>query len=293
MPTDPRGARAPDPAEAGIVLRLHGDLAGLCRVGGPQLRVASGGSRSVKDAIESVGVPHTEVAHLAVDGDPADFGHRLEGGEEVDAFPPVGQHRRSGSVLPVDPPRRFVCDVHLGTLARRLRLLGFDTSYANDADDRTLVRIAVEDHRVLLSRDRGLLSRRAVEHGYLPRSDDPDDQLAEVVARFGLAADAAPLIRCVRCNTLLVAVTLAEVADAVPPRSRRAFDRFARCPACGQVYWPGSHIDALASTLALVGHVTRAPSDDPAASDPAASDPASSPSSAGRPGTELPPADRS
>jgi uncharacterized protein len=288
MSTDPLGARGPDPADAGIVLRLHGDLPGLSRGRGAQLRVPSSGSRSVKDVIESVGVPHTEVAHLSVDGRAAGFGHRLEGGEEVDAFPPVGQHRRTGSVLPPDPPRRFVCDVHLGTLARRLRLLGFDTSYANHADDRTLVRIAVEDHRVLLSRDRGLLSRRAVLHGYLPRSDDPDDQLAEVVARFGLAADAAPLTRCVRCNTPLVAVTLAEVADAVPPRSRRAFDRFARCPACGQVYWPGSHIDALASSLALVGHGPPAPSMDAAASDPAPGSP-----SAERPGTELPPADRS
>jgi uncharacterized protein len=289
MSTGSFGARAPGPTEVErIVLRLHGDLPGLSRGGEALLAIASSGSRSVKDVIESVGIPHTEVAHLTVDGNPAGFEHRLEGGEEVDAFPPVGEHRRTGSVLPGDPPRRFVCDVHLGTLARRLRLLGFDTSYANDADDRTLLRIAVEDHRVLLSRDRGLLSRRAVRHGYLPRSDDPDDQLAEVVARFGLAADAAPLIRCVRCNTLLVAVTLAEVADAVPPRSRRAFDRFARCPACGQVYWPGSHVDALASTLALVGHGTGAPS-----AGREASEPAPSASSAVRPGTELPPADRS
>jgi uncharacterized protein len=266
MPSDPHGARTPDAAEATtIVLRLHGDLPGIGRGGGPEITIASNGCRSVKDLIESVGVPHTEVAHLTVDGRAAGFGYRLGGGEEVDAFPAVGEHRRTGSVLPTDPPRRFVCDVHLGTLARRLRLLGFDTTYANDADDRTLVRIAVEDHRVLLSRDRGLLSRRVVRHGYLPRSDDPADQLSEVVARFRLAPIAAPLTRCVRCNALLVSVTLEEVGDVVPPRSRRAFDRFARCPACVRVYWPGSHIDALTSTLALVGHVQPAPSNGPQA----------------------------
>jgi uncharacterized protein len=246
----------PDPAAAtSTVLRLHGDLGDLGRDRAASVTVPTNGPRSVKDLVESVGVPHTEVAHLLVDGRPAGFEHQLRGGERIDAFPPVGEHRRTGSVIPADPPRRFVCDVHLGTLARRLRLLGFDTSYANDADDRTLVRIAGEEHRVLLSRDRGLLSRRVVRHGYLPRSDDPAEQLAEVVARFGLAPVAAPLTRCVRCNTLLVAVTLEEVADAVPPRSRRAFDRFARCPACRQVYWPGSHVDALASTLALVRRV--------------------------------------
>jgi uncharacterized protein len=288
MTTDPHAAETRATPEAtAIVLRLHGDLPRLARGRGSQLTIPANGDRSVKDLVESVGVPHTEVAHLVVDGRSTGFGFRLCGGEQVDAFPPVAEHGRAGSVLPGDPPRRFVCDVHLGTLARRLRLLGFDTSYANDADDRTLVRIAVEDDRVLLSRDRGLLSRRVVRYGYLPRSDDPDDQLAEVVNRFGLAADAAPLTRCVRCNALLVAVTLAEVADAVPQRSRRAFDRFARCPDCGQVYWPGSHIDALAPTLALVGHVPPAPPSDPAVPDPAHELP-----SAGRPGTELPPADR-
>jgi uncharacterized protein len=236
-----------------IALRFHGDLRDLARcTGRGPVHVPSPTPRSVKDLVESLGVPHTEVAHLTVDGEAVGFEHRLAGGEEVEAFPPALRNGQDASVLPAHPPRAFVCDVHLGTLARRLRLLGFDTAYANDASDGALVRLATDEERVLLSRDRGLLSRRVIVHGFLPRSDHPDEQLAEVVERFDLARHAEPLTRCVRCNDLLAAVPIEEVEDQVPPRSRRAFDRFARCRGCGQVFWPGSHLDALADVLAVV-----------------------------------------
>jgi uncharacterized protein len=236
------------------LLRLHGDLRTLARPGGGGvLDIASTEPRSVKDLVESVGVPHTEVAHLTVDGVPVGFAHRLVGDELVEAFPPTHAPSADPSVLPGDPPHAFACDVHLGTLARRLRLLGFDTWYANDVSDTELLRVAIGGERVLLSRDRGLLCRRELVHAYLPRSDDPAIQVREVLARFALAPLAAPLTRCVRCNGTLQPVDLDEVADEVPPRSRRAFDRFARCRGCGQIFWPGSHLDALDDVLALAG----------------------------------------
>jgi uncharacterized protein with PIN domain/sulfur carrier protein ThiS len=207
--------------------------------------------RSVKDLIESLGVPHTEVAHVTVDGRPVEFDERIVGGEHVDVHPPGTAPPGGGSVTPPPAPDRFVCDVHLGTLARRLRLLGFDTWYRNDAGDADLARVAVDEQRTLLTRDRGLLQRRAIVHGYLPRSDDPDQQLVEVIERFDLVGHAATLTRCVPCNGLLDEVPLAEVADQVPPRSRAAFDRFARCRRCGQIFWPGSHLDALTGVLTL------------------------------------------
>jgi uncharacterized protein len=239
-------------------LRFHGDLAALART--PREAATSVTAvvapRSVKDLIESLGVPHTEVAHVTVDGVPVGFGHRIVGGEHVGVYPPAALPEAvpagAASVLPPDPPQAFACDVHLGTLARRLRLLGFDTWYVNDATDATLVEVATKGTgRVLLTRDRGLLSRRVVVHGLLPRSDDPDRQLLEVVRRFDLVRVAAPLSRCVRCNDLLAPVTIEQVRDEVPPRSRRAFDRFARCRGCHQVYWPGSHLDALGDVLAI------------------------------------------
>jgi uncharacterized protein len=236
-----------------IRVRSYGELVDL--VGEPEASVPFGTPRSVKDLIESIGIPHPEVALIVVDGTAVGFEHRLEGGERVAVYPPF----QALDLDPVptvwpEPPagRSFVLDVHLGTLTRRLRLLGFDCWYRVDADDADLADVAVAEDRILLSRDRSLLMRRVIRHGYLPRSDDPDDQLAEVVRRYGLAERLAPLTRCVRCNALLVRAGLDEVRERVPPRTRVAFRRYARCPGCEQVYWAGAHRPALEAILERV-----------------------------------------
>ena len=235
-----------------IRLRAYGQLVDL--LDAAETDVPFGGPRSVKDLVESVGVPHPEVGLLLVDGTPVGFDHLLTGGERVTAYPPVHDLvAAEDSVWPEPPePRRFVLDVHLGTLARRLRLLGFDAWYRTDADDALLAEIAVEQERILLTRDRGLLMRRVITHGYCPRSDDPDEQALEVTRRYGLAERRAPLTRCVRCNGRLAEVPADSVRDEVGPRTRVAFDRFARCRSCAQVYWPGSHVDAVEGFLARV-----------------------------------------
>ncbi len=229
-----------------IRVRAEADLAGL--LGADEVEVEPTGRRSVKDLVEAVGIPHPEVGLLVVDGTPVGFDHQINDGEHVQVYPP--HHDRvdgsSASVWQEPPePRRFVLDVHLGTLARRLRLLGFDSWYRTDTDDATLATIAVDDQRILLTRDRKLLMRREIVHGYAPRSDDPDTQAVEVVARYRLAERRAPLTRCARCNGELAPASKAEVVDQLPPRTRREFDTFARCRRCGQVYWPGSHLDAI------------------------------------------------
>jgi uncharacterized protein with PIN domain len=144
-------------------------------------------------------------------------------------------------------PARFVCDVHLGALARRLRLLGFDTWYRSDTDDAELAGVSAADDRILLSRDRGLLMRGNVTHGYCPRSDKPDDQAREVVSRFRLGGEVRAFTRCVNCNGRLRSAAKAEVQGALAPRTRAEHDRFVRCADCGQVYWPGSHVDRMAA----------------------------------------------
>lgn len=226
-------------------MRVHGDLAEVA--GRSHGAVVCRTPRSAKDAVEAAGVPHPEIGRLLVDGVTVGFAHRLTGGERVDVHPPVRPGEPGADPLwPVPPePRRFVLDVHLGTLARRLRLLGFDAWWRADADDARLAELAVAETRVLLTRDRGLLKRAAIVHGYCPRSDDPDEQALEVTRRYGLAARSAPLTRCVKCNGRLYGVARADVCDEVPPRSREAFTSFARCAACRQVYWPGSHLAAV------------------------------------------------
>ena len=233
---------------------LHGSLADLAR--GPAHRVAGGERRSVKDLIESLGVPHTEVAAVTVDAAPVDLSDPVSGGEAVEVLPPdVPGARRVGRWLLPEPPdpRRFVLDVHLGTLARRLRLLGFDCWYRTAAEDQFLAAVAVEQARILLTRDRQLLMRREISHGYCPRSDDPDRQLTEVAERYGLATRAHPLTRCGACNAVLEPVTADQVAAQVPPRTLRATHRYARCTGCGQVYWPGSHMPAIHRILRAGG----------------------------------------
>lgn len=210
--------------------------------------VEVGAGRSVKDAIESLGVPHTEVELVLADGEAVGFERRLVGGSRVSVFPhfsTLAPDSRDvvGPALPDDV--RFVADGHVAALARYLRLLGFDTLCDQAWDDLELATIAARDARVLLTRDRGLLKRRVVEHGLFVWSDDPDDQLVDTVRRLGLAERIRPFTRCMSCNGSLDDVDKAEVAASLEPGTREHVDRFRRCRDCGQVYWRGTHHDRL------------------------------------------------
>lgn len=222
-----------------------------------ELSVPVGARRSVKDLLESLGVPHPEIDLVVVNGEVVGF-DRLVGAEDrVAAYPPWHGVDLPSPLRPAAPDVRFVLDVHLGTLARRLGVLGLDVDYATDRDDVALVRIATEEDRILLTRDRRLLMRREVVHGYCPRSDDPDEQLLEVVARFVDEDDLAPFSRCPSCNAQLSPVPKADVLDHLGPHTRATHDAFQQCPGCGRVFWPGSHVEALAPVVAAARAVAR------------------------------------
>ncbi|MGA3029167.1 MAG: Mut7-C RNAse domain-containing protein [Candidatus Limnocylindrales bacterium] len=219
------------------------------------------GGPAIKDAIESIGVPHPEVDSILTNGRPVGFRYRLRPGDRVEVFGLEDRALpdRSGSrgLIPIAPhTRRFVLDGHLGRLARYLRMLGFDALYGNRAGDDELAEASARDERILLTRDRGLLKRSAVRLGYLVRNDDPRRQLDEVVARYGLADLAAPFSRCVRCNGALEHVDRAAVAErlAGEPRTLRYFDTFGRCLDCGAIYWQGSHFDRMSRLVHQVVH---------------------------------------
>lgn len=200
--------------------------------------------QTVKDVIEAAGVPHTEVDLVLVNGEPVAFSHRPAVGDRITVYP-VFETLDIGPVnrLRPQPLRdvRFVVDVHLGRLARLLRLLGFDTRWSNDLDDETLAAVGASEHRVVLTRDRGLLKRRQVTHGLFVHSERPVEQAVEVVQRLDLADRLAPFTRCLRCGGELVPVSKSDVRDRLEPLTRRHFHEFRRCRACGQVYWRGSH----------------------------------------------------
>ncbi|MGV0737206.1 Mut7-C RNAse domain-containing protein [Mycobacterium syngnathidarum] len=215
--------------------------------------------QTVNDVLEAMGIPHTEVDLILVNGDPVGFAHRPAVGDRIAAYPmfealDIGSTARLRPEPLRDP--RFVVDVNLGRLARLLRVLGFDMWWSNDADDQTLADISVEQRRILLTRDRGLLKRRAITHGLFVHADQPEKQTLEVVRRLDLKRRVAPFTRCLRCNGRLEAVTKEQVLDQLEPLTRRYCDEFSRCGNCGQIYWPGTHFARLARLVdELLAHV--------------------------------------
>jgi uncharacterized protein with PIN domain len=184
---------------------------------------------TVGHVVQAAGVPLTEVGALRLDGAATTATARATPGGTV-AIDEVGRP---------EPPGAFLLDVGLGSLARRLRLLGLDAAWTNDAEDADLVARATAERRVLLTQDRGLLMRRALGRGALVRGSRPDDQLADVLDRF--APEPAPLTRCTACGARLHPVAKDAVTHLLEPGTRRSYDRFSRCPACGRVYWHGAH----------------------------------------------------
>ena len=236
-------------------LRVYGELNDFLPPADRQttLLVPFDRGTTVKDFIEARGVPHTELDLILVNGESAEFGRPLGDGDRVAAYPVF----EALDVAPVtrvrpEPLRvlRFVLDVHLGRLARYLRLAGFDTLYDREAGDERLAEVSRAEHRVLLTRDQGLLKRRVVTHGYCVRSTAPSRQLGEVMSRFDLRRLVRPFSRCTVCNGVLVAADRSDVAAEVPERSRERFAEFLRCPTCRRVYWRGSHLPRLEQILA-------------------------------------------
>jgi uncharacterized protein with PIN domain len=201
------------------------------------------GSSTLGHLIESLGIPRTEVGRVHVDGEPVAMGVRARPGDVID-------------VAAVSRPQciddaRFLLDVHLGTLARRLRLLGLDAAYRNDATDPELVAQAQAEQRVLLTQDRGLLRRRALTAGAYVRGAGAQEQLADVLDRFD--PPLAPWSRCPACNGELEPVSRQAVLHLLQPGTRRRYTRFSRCRACGRPYWRGAHarrLDAIVATAA-------------------------------------------
>jgi hypothetical protein len=206
----------------------------------------------VKDAIESAGVPHPEIDLILVNGESADFARTVKDGDRVAAYPAFHSTDISGVTLVRPPPPRepaFLLDGHLGTLARYLRMLGFDSAWQRDPADEDLARRSAEEDRILLTRDRGLLMRAIVRRGAFVRATDPRQQLAEIAARFNLAPAAAPFSRCMKCNVLLEHLAPEAVATRVPRGVLEKRNQFQACPACRRVYWTGSHHARMSAML--------------------------------------------
>ncbi|MBD2386461.1 Mut7-C RNAse domain-containing protein [Cylindrospermum sp. FACHB-282] len=213
---------------------------------------------SIKDMIEALGVPHPEVDCIEVNGEYVNFSYIVQDGDTIHVYP-ISAMTETTPIISVRPKPlsviRFVLDIHLGKLATSLRLLGFDTLYRNDYEDEELAQISSREERILLTRDKGLLMRSLVIHGYYVRNTQPQEQIVEVLRRFDLFKTLSPFQRCLRCNGLLEAVAKESVIDQLPETVQLQTHEFHRCQNCAQIYWKGSHYERLQQFIeAIIKH---------------------------------------
>lgn len=210
------------------------------------------GQPAIKDPIEVLGVPHSEVDLILVNCESVGFDCKLKNGDRVAVYPVFeGLDISSVQRLRPEPLRAtaFIVDVNLGKLARRLRMMGFDTAYENRLTDREIVDRSIREKRIILTRDRRLLFHRTVTHGFWVRSDDPDTQLKEVMRRLDLYGQVKPMRRCLECNGKIESVDRAHIWSRLEPRTRRYYSEFFRCSSCHRIYWEGSHVDRMNAAI--------------------------------------------
>lgn len=209
--------------------------------------------RSVKDVIESMGVPHVEVDIILVNGASVDFSYIVNDNDRISVFPVFGSLDISGvtrlTLSPLDDTR-FVLDVHLRKLARTMRLLGFDADYEDDRDDDLLAVIAATENRILLTCDRRLLMRKIIPRGIIVRSRNPEHQIVEVIRRLELRDLVNPLTRCVECNGIIREADINSpgfilLKNDIPEGVLEWCTEYFICNSCGRLYWHGSHYDKL------------------------------------------------
>jgi uncharacterized protein len=211
------------------------------------------GKPTVKELIEGIGVPHTEIDLILINGESVPFDHHVQHNDRVAVYPRFESldistvtHLRSTPLRSV----RFITDVHLGKLARYLRMLGFDTLYENDFSDEEIIERALREMRIILTRDLGILKNKRVTHGYFLRHTHPLQQLKEVLRRFDLQEKIAPFSRCLACNGELLSVEKKDIEASLLPETKRYYATFFQCPRCKRIYWEGSHHDRMKKIIA-------------------------------------------
>lgn len=217
------------------------------------VRYRFNGHPGIKDPIEAFGVPHTEVELIIVNGESVGFDYQLQADDRVAVYPVF----KSLDITPLLRLRekivhkpRFVLDVNLGNLAKLMRLLGLDCLYRNDFQDKEVVNIAANEHRIVLTRDRRLLYAKQIKHGYWVRAVDAERQVVEVLHRFDLHSSIQSFARCLVCNGELVPVAKADILDRLEPKTRLYYEEFYQCVDCRRIYWEGSHMENMRRRLA-------------------------------------------
>jgi uncharacterized protein with PIN domain len=238
-----------------VCISVHADLHFFLQAStrGRTVEKRFGHATSLKDLVESLGIPHTEIGRLFRNGQDAAFSDRIREGDRIDVCAIDQKKPLRESLQPVpDEGTGFIADIHLGRMARRLRLLGFDTAWFTGRNDSELLEEMEAQKRILLTRDRRLLMNGRVRFGCCVRSGTVEEQVREVIRRFRLSGRQKPFSRCLACNTLLQSRTKEAVDALLEPKTRLYFKSFQACPGCCRVYWEGSHVPELRAFIEQV-----------------------------------------
>ena len=203
---------------------------------------------SIKDVIEAIGVPHAEVDFILVNSESVTFSYHIRDGDNVSVYPVFESMDISNVTHLREKPLRepkFILDVHLGKLAKYLRIFGFDTLYENSYDDYEIIAISSAQKRAILTRDVSLLKNKSLTHGYWIRSQNTKDRLIEVIRRFDLVSNIKPFCRCTVCNGIIKKVSKESIMDRLEPKTKRYYDEFHKCTSCKKIYWKGSHYNEM------------------------------------------------
>jgi len=222
------------------------------------IEISFQGKRSVKDLIESLGIPHVEVDLILVNSESVDFQYLVKDGDLISVYPVFEKFDiRNITKLRSTPLRRvsFVLDVHLAKLARKLRLLGFDVDYSSHRDDEELAVISQKENRILLTRDKQLLMRRIIERGLYVRNQDPEEQVVEIIKRLDLKNECKPFTRCMKCNGIIKFFDYKKheniIKETIPSGVKSWCNEYYQCETCNHIYWKGSHYDKLMKKIGL------------------------------------------
>ena len=207
---------------------------------------------SVKDLIESLGVPHTEVDLILINGKSVSFDKLISDNDDISVYPVFESFDiKSAQHLRAKPLRKtkFVCDVHLGGLVTNLRMLGIDAFYENDLTDQIIIDVSIKERRTILTRDLGILKRKEVTHGYFVRETNPEKQTLEVLKRFQLENEIRPFTRCLECGEKLYHIAKSKIMDRLPVKAKQNQNKFYICKKCNKIFWKGSHYDNMRSFI--------------------------------------------
>jgi len=213
------------------------------------------GKRSIKDMIESLGVPHAEIDLILVNGRSVDFTYIVKEGDRVSVYPVFESlNIQEPTRLRKMPLRRtrFIADVNLADIARLMRLLGFDVYFQPNLSERQIIDISLQEHRIILTRSKKLLKFKTVTHGVFVRRGDKERQIRDILDRLDIRDQARPFSRCLRCNAPLKRVAKDTVLHRVPARSRSFCDEFFVCQSCDRVYWNGTHVIRMRQVVARI-----------------------------------------